>query len=216
MISFAVQAHPTRSVAAAALAARIGGTVVWDPEPAASPSTWRTFRRLLEETPPEATHRLQIQDDAIVCPGFADAVRAAVRARPDRLLVFFVGLNQRNYTPRVLNACARDESWAVLQGGGWLPTVCTCWPVELAAQLLHHVDLQRWPRAFNADDEIVARFLTAKGLPALASVPSLVEHEDTSPSMMGKRGGNGARRAACWIGECQGCAAEIDWTTGPS
>lgn len=214
VVSFAVQSHPTRSVQASALASLIGGEPVWDPDPTGVPGAWRTFRHLLDTTPAGATHRLQIQDDAVVCPGFADAVRAAVAARPDRLLLFFVGRNHRRYTEAVMESCRADRTWARLSGAGWTPVVCTCWPVELAASLTAYVDEQRWPRGFLADDEIVGRWMTASREPALASVPSLVEHRDLSPSLLGRRGGHGTRCAACWIGDCGECVAGLDWTLG--
>jgi hypothetical protein len=217
-VSFAVQAHPARTLRAELLAKAIGGDVVYDPEPSSPhPGPWRTFRRLLELTPPDATHRLQIQDDALVCRSFRGAVEAAVEAQPGRVLVFFVGTEPKPYRDRVLRACDRDLPWAELPVFGyvhWLPTVCTCWPAAMIPELLDWVDAQGWPDKFFADDERTGRFMRDTGRQPLASVPSLVEHPDDTPSLVGKRTG---RHAACWIGDCDECddPLAIDWTLEP-
>lgn len=221
-VSFAIQSHPLRQEMAEALAADIGGDVeiVSDPEPDVRlKSPWRTYRHLLQGTPGDATHRFQIQDDAVVCQGFRAAVEAAVAARPGRLLIFFVGGNPVHHAAAVIEACRRDEAWAELNYAHWCPAVATCWPAALIPQLMEFVESQNYPPGFVSDDEIIGRFIrTVKHRP-LASVPSLAEHPDKVPSLIGKRMAHGmdlGRVAACFIGrDCGECAAEIDWTRGP-
>lgn len=219
-VSFAIQSHPHREHLAALLAGELRAEIVLDPDPD-SPirSPWRTFRHLLETTPPDATHRFQIQDDAIVCPYAREAIEAAVEARPDRLLVFFVAGNPHHHANAVRVACRDDLPWAVLDYAHWVPVVATCWPVDLIPPLLEYVDAQRWPEQFCADDEIVGRYVRELKHRPLASVPSLVEHRDEHQSLIGKRNAGGqdpGRVAACWIGDCADCmdAREIDWTRG--
>lgn len=218
-VSFAIQSHPARADVAVALSRLTGAEIVFDPNPdAAVASPWRTYRHLLASTPDWATHRFQMQDDVTPCDGLADAVRAATAARPDRLLVFYVSANPWHQAQAVLGACARDESWAVLELGHWCPVVATCWPIRLIPQLFEYVDAQGWPEKYCSDDEIVGRFLREIDHRPLASVPSLVEHKDLIPSISGGRtrwGEDPGRSAVCWIGDCAGCASEIDWTTGP-
>ena len=217
-VSFAIQAHPRRRELAEALAERIGGEVeiVWDPEPEGVPSPWRTFRHLIETKPASATHRVQIQDDAVVCDGFRDAVLAAVAAQPARLLCLFVGGAPYPHARAVMEACRRDHAWAQLDYAYWCPVIGTVWPAALARELGPYVDAQEWPRTFRSDDEIVGRFIRGIGHRPLATVPSLVEHEDVHESLIGKRalaGADLARVAACYIGD--GDPALIDWTAGP-
>lgn len=207
---------------AEALAVRIGGEVeiVFDPDPLHRVrSPWRTFRHLLETTPAGATNRFQCQDDVIVCDGFRQAVLRAVQARPGRLLVFFVGGNPYQHSQAVLRACRRDEPWAELDHAHWVPVVATCWPVDLILRLTEFVDAQGWPPHFRSDDEIVGRFVREINHTPLATVPSLVEHPDVTPSLIGTRAKGGAdtgRIAACFIGEgCGDCVETIDWTHGP-
>lgn len=212
-LSFAVQAHPARADEAEAIAALTQGEIVYDPDPDSRiRSAWRTFRHLLETTPAEATHRVQVQDDAILCPDFREAVHLAVTAQPDRLLVFFVGLNSSHGRLMEL-ACNRDLSWLELETAHFTPVVATCWPVRYIPLLLEYVDGQHWPEKFCADDEIVSRFLRQAQLRALASVPSLVDHNGSRSLIRG--GVRPDRRAALYIGDCDCSALEIDWEAEP-
>jgi hypothetical protein len=216
-LSAAIQTHPKRADLAAALAASAGGPVdlAVDPEPTGVPSPWRTYRHALETTPAWATHRLVVQDDVTACSGFLPAVAAAVAAQPSRLLAFFVGGRPREAARAVWEASEHGLPWAELQNHHWCPAVCLCWPVPLIEPLLAYVDAQNWPAAFRADDEIIGRFCRVSGERPLASAPSLVQHEDVVPSLIGTRAHGGAdlgRVAACWIGDCD--PAGIDWNAG--
>lgn len=212
-LSFAVQAHPARTELAEALAAEIHGTVVYDPAPDSKVrSPWRTFRHLLETTPEDATHRVTVQDDAILCPHFYEAVQLAVAHQPDRLIVFFVGLNSPHGRLMQL-ACEHDLTWFDLDTMHFTPTLATCWPVRLIPPLLEYVDAQRWPEKFVADDEIVSRFLRHTKERAVATVPSLAEHQGSHSLVRG--GPRPDRQAALYIGDCDCSALELDWASEP-
>jgi hypothetical protein len=218
-VSVAIQTHPLRADLAETLLGCLGDAeLVYDPEPGSTRSPWRTYRHALETTPAGASHRLVLQDDVLVCDYFVEGVRAAARARPGRVLVFFVAGNPANHRRAVFDACEQDWAWAELDLNTWIPAVATCWPVHLIEPMLEWFDAQNYPPAFTADDEIIGRFLRHQGERPLASVPSLVEHPDTVPSLAGRRVADGrdpGRRAACWIGDCGCDARRIDWTTGP-
>lgn len=218
-ISVAIQHHPSRADLAAVLAAEVPGAVlVADPDPDCGvPSPWRTYRRALEETPAEATHRLVLQDDAIVCPGFLPAAHAAIAARPNRMIAFYVGGNARPVASDVRAAARRRAPWVELRNMTWCPAVALAWPAPLIGECLAFVDAQvSWPLSFTmrgCDDEIIGRFLGHAGVTAIATVPSLVDHPDDVPSLIRKRhrgGRDPGRVAACWIGDCD--PASIDWT----
>lgn len=218
-VRFAVQTHPARALLAATLAARVGGPVdvVSDPDPD-NPrrSAWRTFRALLERGPSNATHVAQIQDDAVVCDGYRQAVEAAVAARPGRLLVFFVGVGSHAHSRAVMEACRRDLSWALLGLGQWVPVVATAWPRELVTDFLAWEDAQHFPEGFVSDDERVGRWCQQRRHRPLAAVPSLADHPDVVPSLLGNRWRTG-RQATCFIGDgCGDCASRIDWNLGPN
>jgi hypothetical protein len=217
-VSIAIQTHPIRAGMAAALAAQLTAPdLIVDPDPGGIRSPWRTYRRALEQTPPGATNRLVLQDDVTLCRDFDKVVRAAVAARPDWLTVFFVGGLPAEHARAVYRACERDWSWAELDHMRWCPVIATCWPVAYIEPFLGYVDAQNWPDTFRADDEIAGRWLRREKIRPLASVPSLVEHEDVVPSLIGRRARGGTDRsrvAACMIHpDCD--PLTIDWEVGP-
>lgn len=183
--------------------------------PPASPlrSPWRTYRHALETTPAWATHRLVLQDDVIACDGFVPAATAAVTARPDRVVSFYVGGNARLAAARVVHAAKQGHAWTDIRQYDWLPAVALSWPVGLLAPFLAWVDSKRWSPTFRADDQIIGMFLRRQGHVPAATVPSLIDHPDDVPSLISNRARGGRDRlriAACWIGDCD--ATAIDWT----
>jgi len=197
--------------------------VVFDPAPGEGASPWRTYRACLEAgLAVGASHIFVVQDDVIVCGNLLDGVRLAVAARPEDVLCFFVPGRPAHYVAAIDAARAEGRSWAALRLGTWVPVVATLWTAAVAQGMVEWYDEQRY-RHFVADDEIAGRYLAHVGLAPLASVPSLVEHTDTVPSVMNahRRGGDGldpGRRAHLWMGDLSelGCdAAAVDWTLGP-
>lgn len=216
-VSVAVQAHPARTEMAEALAAQIPGCeVVYDPcPPNMRPSAWRTYRLALERTPADCTHRLVIQDDALLCRDFSEVVPRVAEAQPDALVCLFVAGHPTNCANAVFAACDQDHPFCDLPVASWIPAVATMWPVELIAPALAFVDEQNWPVGFTADDEIIGRAARALGARVVATVPSLVEHPDEVASIAGPwrpmAGKNVNRVAACFIHDlCDPLA--IDWT----
>lgn len=215
-ISVAIQTHPLRGEMASELAARLDGAeLAVDPDPDGIRNPWRTYRHALEGTPADATHRVIVQDDIVPCDGFLDVLPAAVASRPDRLLSFFVGGHPVEHARRVYAACDGGRPWAELDNLRWCPVLALAWPIEMIAPFLAWVDERNFPAAFRADDEIVGRWLRATKQIPLASVPSLVDHPDVVPSLIGRRalgGLDAGRIAACFIHpDCD--ARTIDWTS---
>lgn len=215
MISFAIQHHPKRSDLAAALVAAIGGEVdvVADPFPHDPlPSPWRSYRHVLCETPDVVTHRVVLQDDAVVCDGFRDAAEAAVAARPGSLIAFFVAGHPTPCAHRIYAAAARGEQWACIGNDYHAPLVALAWPEPLICPFLKWADAQAFSPQMRCDDHIVGVWTRAARELVWATVPSLVQHDNMIPSLIGQRSGvhDPGREAACWIGSCD--AASIDWT----
>jgi hypothetical protein len=157
-----------------------------------------------------------VQDDVEPCPYFLPAVRAACRARPDDLLVFYVGGNATMHTAALFRASALGHSWALLGHHQFVPLVAVAWPEALVCPAVCWVADQPWADALLADDEVIGRWVREAGVFPLASCPSLVEHDSTAPSLMHERFlDSPGRRASCLIGpDCD--ARTIDWTLGPA
>jgi hypothetical protein len=216
-----IQAHPTRAHLAECLLDCLGtGEIVYDPDPGHTPSPWRTYEACLRRGLELGDdHILVIQEDVLICGNFLAGVARALSARPDNPVAFFVPGKPPAYINAIYRVRRDGGAFAELPLGTWCPVVATAWPRHLAEGLLEWSVPNR-PRAWAADDEIAGRFLYAVSVPVLASVPSLVEHPDTEPSVMSRhrRVGDGrdpGRRAYYYIGdepETFGCdAARIEW-----
>jgi hypothetical protein len=179
---------------------------VYDPDEVGPRSPWRTYKLCIERGLESGDDSiLVIQEDVLVCGRFLQGVEMAVSAQPDNPAAFFVPGKPPAYINAIYTARRDGRSWAALPLGTWCPVVATAWPRHLAEGLLTWAGTNR-PPYWHADDEICGRFLAWAGVPVLASVPSLVEHPDTEPSVMNghKRVGDGrdpTRRAYFFIGD---------------
>lgn len=201
-----IQAHPARRELAEVLLGCLGrGEIVYDTNEEGPRNPWLTYRRCLARGVELGGHTLIVQEDVIVCGNFLAGVERAIAAKPDNPLAFFVPGKPPAYINAIYTARRDGRAWAELPLGTWCPVVATAWSSYLAENLLEWTK-SNVPPAWRADDEICGRFLAWAGVPVLASVPSLVEHPDTVPSVMNghKRVGDGrdpGRRAYFYIGD---------------
>lgn len=224
-ISIAIQHHPRRAEILHDLISALtplSVQVVRDPEPnSRMPSSWRTNRLALETTPAWATHRLVIQDDTRPCRSFPAVLERAIAARPDRVLVLCACGRPAVTARRSRIAFGLGEAWVPLFRNQWVPTLALVWPARLIRPALRHVDSQAWPERFTADDEIIARTLTRLREPVLVAVPSIVQHDDLVPSLLGARhkaklGKDEGRVAALFADDVVKDPLLIDWEAGPA
>ncbi|GAA2360325.1 hypothetical protein Cme02nite_37420 [Catellatospora methionotrophica] len=194
-ISAAVTGHPRRRPEAEALAASQPGLdfeVVEDPEPDGPRSALRVARLAWRGADPGCTHRLLVQDDMRLAPGFARLVRAAVAAQPDSVLCLFTEWGSRT-APAVRLAALAGAGWVPLLDP-YVPTTAVVLPTAVAHALA----------AFPAepgepDDVLLLRFARANGLTPLVSCPNLAEHEQ-GDSLVGNDVLMGPRRSALFGG----------------
>lgn len=156
-------------------------------------------------TPDDATHRLIVQDDALLCDSFAEALTEAVESRPDHVLVLYHGGHPQENLPAINLAWARGDAWARLVSRRFLPVVAVVWPTRLVCPVACWVDAMQFPAGLTADDEILMRAMIAFDEWALACVPSLVQHENAVPKVHAEsivqRGDDPLRRAHLWTQE---------------
>lgn len=214
-LSVAIQHHPSRAYLLPPLLESLEGLdveVVTDPQPDGPVDAWRSYRLCLERTPPDS-HRVILQDDVRVCDDFPAVIEHVVAAQHEALIVLCVCGLALLSSRDVRNAHWRGGSWARLIHRQWVPVLATVWPPNVPGRALEWVDQQGWPRMFRADDEVAGRVADGLGLDVLATVPSIVQHDDLVDSLCREshRGKNPARTAALFYEDVSG----IDWTLPP-
>lgn len=213
-VSIAIMHHPSRPEVLARLEADLVAMgapyeVVSDPDPDGQPNPWRCAREAWRATPADCTHRLVIQDDALVCEEFPEGVRLALEAQPDHPVSFFVNFLGFQCARAQLDACSRCDAWAWLPLNSWYPTVATALPRDMA------LDLGAWRanEKTRADDAVLALWANRRGTRVLQTCPSLVQHDEEAVSTVVGRNRTRNRGAACFIGEYH--PNEVNWRRGP-
>lgn len=215
VIQTVVQHHPSRAHLLAPLLAALppDAQVVADPgSTTARRSPIRCYLECLRTIDKPETHLVVVQDDAVPCRDFPAALEAVVAARRADLLALFVPGVMPN-SRRVLDACWEGKRWAQLDPATWVPAVALAWPAPLAARFLAWYGQAPRDAGKTADDGLIGEWARAEHVPVWACVPSLVEHSDTEPSLVGTAhfGGLAPNRvAACWTGR-DWSPLEFDW-----
>jgi hypothetical protein len=228
-VALLIQHHPSRSEALARLLASLvapgatatsaqneasaegndvdtGAIIIHDPAPYdRPPNAMRTYRACLEAIPAEASHAFIVQDDVICPPGFMEAATAAVATHPDRLIALWHGGQPGHNAQRIRRAIRERRPFTELATGAWVPTVCLAWPADAAREFLQWIEGTKYiePR-WRTDDPAVGEWTRKTRRGALATAPSLCEHPDDLPSVMGvkhRAGGHYGRVAAVYTGE---------------
>lgn len=199
-VTVAIMTVPSRVEARAALVAGVAGLdseplIVEDAE--ASGDVWLQYQRCLLGGSP-SSHRLVLQDDALLVDGFAERARAVLEANPRRVVCLYVPALPSYFGMTMMQARGRGASVAELRTRGmFCPLVATAWPMSLAEECARwgrHSAYRSGPTG-RADDARVADWLRGTKRLALASVPCLADHDETIPSSL-ENGGRYSRRAA--------------------
>lgn len=210
LIKFVIQHHPDRAHLLRKFE-HLDPIVVTDPEPEARLRIpWRTYHACLSLEIPEANWRVVLQDDVDLCPGFHEAVREALSYAGGRPTCLFVPRTLRFGSVKLLQACSKDLAWCDLHVTEWVPVVAIAWPETVVPEFLSWAAGRGFtPNKNRADDAIVGRFARETRQPFQATVPSLVEHPDTVPSLIKNHIPKNGRRATCYVGDF---VHEVDWS----
>jgi hypothetical protein len=193
-ISAAIMTHPSRIPYAEELRdhlPELNPTIVVDPAPEEGPSALRTARLAWQAIADDATHHLVLQDDAIPCHDFAWHLGRAVAANPDCPLSLFTEWGSETaYAVRLAALCGASLTDVV---DCYIPTVGLVLPADLAREFSVYSDYD------GPHDDIALRFLLRSfGVPALITVPNLVDHAGL-PTILGGPIGRGTDHSACWL-----------------
>ncbi|MGP3931714.1 NAD-dependent epimerase/dehydratase family protein [Nonomuraea sp. KM88] len=189
----AVMAHPRRREAAARLAGDVLD-VVTDPDPAGTPSAFRTSLLAWSSIPEHATHHVLLHDDMALSDRFFERAERAARAMPGAALALFAFWNSRNGAAVRMGALA-GARW-VRGAGEYTPVAALLLPRHVAAGYVEWAGDRggTWP-----DDVLMGRYLRQAGVPVYVAVPSLAEHEDLASLV--ENDFQGVRRSPCFFAD---------------
>ena len=180
-----VQAHPSREhlwdVLREALSPLAVEVCVHSSEP---PDPWAGYRACLSGLP-DCSHVLIVQDDAQPCINFAPALEQIAQRYPSIPVCLFMGSQPGSAATKARRLMQRGVVRYISLGpASFVPLVAVLWPKEKAEELLH------WSRSGHttrADDGNAARWMKSTKQQIMVTVPSLVEHDDSQPSVKGGR-----------------------------
>lgn len=154
------------------------------------PSPWAGYKECLRD-PPDCSHLLIIQDDAVPCRDFAPALEQVAASNPDFPVCLFLARLPRDASAKAVRAMKLgNKRYISLSWRSFLPVVAVLWPRHKALEFLAWADRnptlpgQRAPRS---DDAMAGRWKMVNRETVKATVPSLVEHPDMEPSLIGRR-----------------------------
>lgn len=210
-----VQSHPSRRECRQRLLAGLDGLLIQVVEDNSTPpNPWSGYQKCLSDLR-GFSHLLVIQDDAVVCRNFPEAVSKIVTAHPDEVIALFVG-GLRNRTSRDFTAAlARGDRYAHVYFRDIHHVVALIWPVTLAQAFLgwsRTNPIPGVPRP-RSDDAAVGAWARKSRRRVLCTVPCLVEHPDDVKSTVGLRARKGSDRgrvAIHYIGDAD--PLELDWS----
>ena len=152
------------------------------------PNPWEGYKRCLQNLP-DCTHLLILQDDAQPVPGFAEVLPSIACDVP---VCLWMSAVPANAAARARRARGRYIS---LGPAAFVPLVAVLWPRQVAAAFAKWAETAA--RLTRADDGNVARWMRQTRQEFRVTVPSIVEHNDFTPTVKG-----GTRR------ESQGLASD--------
>jgi len=186
-----VQANPARSHLHDALVQSLGlpcEVILHSSDP---PNPWKGYVACLTDVP-DASHLLVIQDDTTVCKNFAPALRLIAEANPSTPVVLFLARLPRRIANMALHATKKRQVYldCQLRSNDFLPVVAILWPVEKAKEFLAWAEANPHKlghKAPRSDDSVGGRWASLTRQPIRFTLPSLVEHPDLEPSLIGRK-----------------------------
>lgn len=165
------------------------------------PDPWDTYQACLRE-PPDCTHLLIVQDDAIPVPGFGDAVEQIAASNPDVPVCLWMSAIPAATAARARRAWGK-QVYVPLGPAPFVPLVAVLWPGWKARLFAEWA--QTASGLTRADDGNVARWMRQTRQQFLVTVPSIVEHDDFCESVKGGHhkpsGGRDRQRVAALLAD---------------
>lgn len=205
-VSFAIQHHPSRAdLLPRILEAVPEAFVCLDPEPETNlnwpvgASAWNVGMTM------GATHHVVLEDDAIPCAHFREAIELAIAARPTYALSFWANKKQ------VGEALEAGASWVF--SPKFYGTVCVAMPVGWIREFLEWGARPEYEGRPSMDWRL-REFLRAINQRILLSAPCLVQHGEPSGSLLWANRGNRNRVTRHFADDLGIDARLVNWEFG--
>ena len=216
-----IQQHPSRADLLPALLEGLTPLLVEvSSHSSIPPNPWEGYKKALQITATEIqfSHLVVLQDDVVVCRNFAPAIEQIAQANPDTPVVLFLARLPRRISNMALHATKKRQVYldCQLRSNDFLPVVAILWPVEKAREFLAWTEANphklghKDPRS---DDAVGGRWASLTKQTIRFTLPSLVEHPDMEPSLIGRRASWGKDKGRVSLQFCEGDPLEIDWST---
>jgi hypothetical protein len=161
---------------------------------------WEAYKRCLLD-PPDSEWLLIIQDDATPAAAIAETVGPALDGQTGPVALFLPTTSLNN-VPLFWQAQIKHETHVRLLTSDFVPVVALCWPTRLIDGFLAWATDAGYDHARRrAEDAIVGEWATRKAVTVVATVPSLVEHDDRVESIWKTRSSNGPPRMAVAVAD---------------
>jgi hypothetical protein len=121
-------------------------------------------------------------------------------AQPDVPVCLFLARLPRDTKPRVEQAMKMNRRYVVLSQRSFMPVVATLWPRAKAVEFMEWAAANPYlpgTREPRSDDAMAGRWKMLTRQQVFATVPSLFEHPDREPSLIGRRAMWGQDRGRC-------------------
>lgn len=207
MISYAIQHHESRRDLIPPLLEVIpSATVAVDPEPDTN-LNWPTARIAWSSYRTDATHHCVLEDDAVPCRHFVQALEAAVEARPTSPILLWAN------TKRMREAYDRGDSW-IRAAAKWHGSVGVVMPRGWIEAFIEYGDGEQFGGRPSVDWRMRLFFQSIRQRPFI-TVPNLVQHGAPAESILWRRGGILNNRVSdCFADDLAHDIRRQDWNIG--
>ena len=145
------------------------------------PDPWAGYKRCLTDLP-DCSHVLIIQDDAVPVPGFVHSLIQMADKWPDNPVCLWMSAIPASAAVRARRAMGKQR-YIPLGPSNIVPLVAVLWPRQAAVEFLHWSETAA--RLTRADDGNAARWMRQTKQQFMVTVPSIVEHDDFTPTVKG-------------------------------
>jgi GR25 family glycosyltransferase involved in LPS biosynthesis len=156
------------------------------------PNPWEGYKRCLtldQTLGKSITHLCILQDDVTVAENFAPALEQIAASNPDTPVCLFLARLPRRTSVEATRALKDGRRYVDLHFRDFCPVVGMLWPVEKARHLMEWQKTARFPGKLppRSDDAVVGHWMRHSKQTIRACVPSIVQHPDMEPSLIGRK-----------------------------